>query len=227
MSYFYFVLVQFCFHRFQALNSIEFLPIQFGSSGEVTSSDWEELGFLKVGRSYYPSIGIVSSKLVIVGGKPDLALNSANESSLSLPTTANLTARTTASTAARTTARTTTRTTASTTARTTTRTIASTTARTTTRTTSSTTAKTTTNRTKSIYQALLNPDFKATLAHYLNTRAATSTAESTISSSSTTTTVKTTGKNLREKNNSTFFNNTHHEPLEGAESIPIQSNECE
>ncbi len=181
----------------------------------MTSSDWEELGFLKVGRSYYPSIGIVSSKLVIVGGKPDLALNSANESSLSLPTTANLTARTTASTAARTTARTTTRTTASTTARTTTRT------------TSSTTAKTTTNRTKSIYQALLNPDFKATLAHYLNTRAATSTAESTISSSSTTTTVKTTGKNLREKNNSTFFNNTHHEPLEGAESIPIQSNECE
>ena len=47
-----------------------------------SASVWQDLGSLKVGRSYYPSIGIVRSKLVIVAGKPDSAPNRAIETGL-------------------------------------------------------------------------------------------------------------------------------------------------
>ncbi len=151
------------------MNSVEFLPIQIGSSGQILSSDpdWKELGCLKMGRSNYPSIGIVGSKLVIVGGKSDSALNNANanESALSRPTT--------------------------------------------------TTSRTTTTTKKTVTTAPKRG--RRNIGKFSGTKSTTTTSATTSSTTTRATERNMTGNNL----------NQTHTPLEGTESTPIQSNECE
>ena len=54
----------------ESVTAVEFLPIKI-EAGKLILGNWSTFGYLKFARPKYPSIGIIGSSLIFVGGKTD------------------------------------------------------------------------------------------------------------------------------------------------------------
>jgi hypothetical protein len=54
----------------ESVTAVEFLPIKT-EAGKLIVGNWSTFGYLKFARPKYPSIGIIGSSLIFVGGKTD------------------------------------------------------------------------------------------------------------------------------------------------------------
>ena len=65
----------------ESFTAVEFLPIKI-EGGKLIAGTWSIFGYLKFARPKYPSIGIVDSSLIFVGGKTDKNTKAIDSSAL-------------------------------------------------------------------------------------------------------------------------------------------------